>query len=321
MRQYRAALGVAAVAAIGALTACQGGDADPAAYPTDDVTVVVPYDAGGNVDTQARALGACFEDEWDVSVLIENRPGSAGAIGTRHVANQEPDGHTLSVNSVSPAVLVPRVLDSVDYTTEDLTQFGHVSSAPILLFVDGDSEYESLDDVIQDSRTGHVVAATPGADSLQALLAHQFNEQHGSDIAVLPTDSTAEIARGVTEGDYDIGITATSLDLVPRIESGEVKLIARGGDASYEHFEDAATLEEAGYGDVLPSTDISIPLLGPGGVPEETADIIETTLASCLERSEVISGIGEELLAPQFIDADQVRQDYQELGRAIDELS
>lgn len=309
------------MAALGALTACQSGDdADPSAYPTDDVTVVVPYAAGGNVDTQARVLGRCFEEQWDVSVMIENRPGSAGAIGTRHVANQDPDGHTLSVNSVSPAVLVPRVLDSVDYTTEELTLFGHVSSAPILLFVDGDSPHQTLEDVVEESRSGHVVAATPGADSLQALLADQLNAQYGADMAVLPTDSTTEIVRGVTEGDYDIGITATSLDLVPRIESGEVKLIARGGDDSYEHFEGAPTLADAGYGDVLPSTDISIPLLGPADVPQETSAIIEGTLEHCLDQPQVIEGMGDELLAPDFIGAEQVREEYTELGEAIDEL-
>lgn len=321
MKSATRTLVAAGSAALLGITACSGQEADPADFPTEDVTLVVPYDAGGNVDTQARALGQCFEDQWDVSVLIENRPGSAGAIGTRYVANQDPDGHTLSVNSVSPSVVVPRMLDTVDYTTEDLSMFGHVSAAPILLFVDGDSEHETLDDVVEESRNGHIVAATPGADSIQALLAREINTVHEADMAILPTDSTSEIVRGVTEDDYDIGITATSLDLVPRLESGEVNLVARGGDESYEHFSDAPTLDEAGYGDVLPYTDISIPLIGPGGVPNETATIIETTLEGCLEQPEVIEGIGEELLAPDFINSEQVLEEYAVLGEAIDELS
>src|SRR5699024_10233737 len=105
-----------------------------------------------------------------------------------------------------------------------------------------------------------------------------------------------------------------------RIESGELKLIARGGDESYQHFEDAPTLQEAGYGDVVPSTDISIPLLGPPAVPAETAGIIGSTRESGLARAEALEGIGQELVAPQFIDAEQVTQDYAELARAIDDL-
>lgn len=71
---------------------------------------------------------------------------------------------------------------------------------------------------------------------------------------------------------------------------------------------------------MLPSTDISIPLLGPADVPQETSAIIEGTLEHCLDQPQVIEGMGDELLAPDFIGAEQVREEYTELGEAIDEL-
>lgn len=320
-KTYRPMVGVLGVAALFGLAACADGDADPSEFPSDNVTLLVPYDAGGNVDTQARALGQCFEDEWDTRVLVENRPGSAGTIGTRELANADADGYTLSVNSVSPYVLGPRLIENAGYTSDDLQSFGYVTAAPILFFVDGDSEFETLDDVVEAGQTGQLTASAPGADSLQALLAEQFNNTYGTSFNVVPNDSTNEIVRGVTAGDYDIGVTATSLDILPRIDSGEIRLLARGGDETYEHFEGVQTFEDAGYGDLLPSTEITIPLIGPAGIPEEVGEVIESSLQDCLADDDVVTGIGEELVPVEFVSGEESESVYTELGDAIDAMN
>lgn len=316
----RTLLTAAGAAAMLGLAACGNGEAESGEYPSDNVDIIVPYDAGGNVDTQARALSQCLENTWDQRVLVENRPGSAGTIGTREVANADPDGYTLSIGSVSPSVLGPRLLDNAGYETDDLRYFGYVTAAPILFFVDGDSEYDSLEEVVDAARNGTVTASSPGVDSLQALLAQQFNNEEGTNFNIVPTDSTNEIVRGVQAGDYDVGITATSLDLLPRIDSGDIKLLARGGDETYEHFEGVETFDEAGYGDLLPYTDITIPLVGPAEISDDVADEIETALADCLADDSVAETIGVELVPNSHVDGAQVTEEYAELGEAIDQM-
>lgn len=313
-----AALG-AAFALIFATGCGESGGSD-GEFPSSNVTVIVPYDAGGNVDTQARALAPCFEERWDNRVLVENQPGSAGTIGTRALANAEPDGYTLSLNSVSPYVLGPRLVDNAGYTSDDLRSFGYATAAPILFFVDGDADFESMSDVVEAAQSESLVASAPGADSLQALLVEQLNANYDTNFNVVPTDSTNEIVRGVSEGDYHVGVTATSLDILPRIESGEIKLLARGGDEAYQYFEGVETYEQAGYDDLLPYTDITIPLIGPAGIPDEVAEEIEAALESCLQEEDVISGLGEEITPPEFIDGEQATEEYTELGEAIDAM-
>lgn len=259
---------VAGVGAIALLAGCGGGSSDPADYPSKQVRMVVPYDAGGNVDTQARALAPCMEDELGQRFIVENAPGSGGTIGTRDVANAEPDGYTLSLNSVSPFTVGPRVVENAGYATEDLESYGIATAAPIVFFVSPDSPYTTLEDLVEASKEQNISIAVPGTNTLQDLIVKGLNESFDADFSIVPIDSTTEVARGVVSGDYAAGVTAVSLDLLPRIDSGEIEVIARGGDEAYEYLGDVPTYEAAGYANILPTTEVTIPLIGPTGIPE-----------------------------------------------------
>lgn len=319
MKTRNAVAATVSAVALTALVGCSQGSSDSGSYPSENINLIVPFDAGGNADTQARALAPCLGDELGQRVVVQNQPGSGGTIGTRELANAEPDGHTLSVNSVSPYVLGPLLVENAGYTTEDLQALGTVTAAPIVFFVAGDSDVEGLDELVESSKTENISVSVPGANTLQDFMVQTFNNNYDAQFNVIPTDSMTEIIRGVNEGDYQVGVTSISLDLLPRIESGEVKVIARGGDEAYEYLQDVPTYSESGYEQLLPSTEITVPLAAPAGLPDEIASSIETALSTCLENEDVVNGLGAEIVPTEFVDAESISSEYQELKSAIEE--
>lgn len=305
--------------AITGLVGCSqtGGSAEE--YPSENINLIVPFGAGGNADTQARALAPCLGEQLDERVIVQNQPGSGGTIGTRELANAEPDGHTLSVNSVSPYVLGPMLVENAGYTTEDLQVLGTVTAAPIVFFVAGDSDVDDLETLVELSKSENTAVAVPGANTLQDFMARTFNNNYDANFNIIPTDTMTEIIRGVNEGDYDVGVTSISLDLLPRIESGEVKVIARGGDETYEYMDDVPTYEDAGFEQLLPSTEITVPLAAPSGLPDRVATAVTGALNECLKDEDVVSGLGQEIVPAEFVDPAATADEYTELQGAIEE--
>lgn len=286
-------------------------------YPSKAITLIVPYAAGGNADSQARALSPCLADQLGTTIRIINRPGSAGSIGTLELSKAKPDGYTISVNSVTPYVIGPLTVKNSGYTTKDLETFGFVSSVPIVIFVNKDSKYKTLKDLIDASKEKNLVIAVPGKNSLQDLIAQKFEENYGAKFNVVPTDSMTEIIRGVNAGDYIAGVTSLSKALFPRIENHDVTVLARGGDAGYKYLGDVPTYEQAGYGNLLPSTEISVPLAAPAGIPKEIATRIRSSLETCLTKPNVRTSIGEKMVPDSFVNGETANDQYSKLSEVI----
>lgn len=320
MKKHAGKVAVAALATTSLfLAGCASDTSDSADYPSKNIDLIVPFDAGGNADAQARALAPCLQDQLGKRVIVQNKPGSGGTIGTRDLANAEPDGHTLSVNSVSPYVLGPLLVENAGYTTDDLQALGTITAAPIVFFVAKDSEHESIKDLVDASAEGNVTVSVPGANTLQDFIVRTFNDNYEADFNIVPNDSMTEIIRGVNEGDYDAGVTSISLDMLPRIESGEVEVLVRGGDESYQYLSGVPTYEEAGFEQLLPSTEITVPLAAPAGLPDDVASTLESTLSTCLENESVVEGLGKEIVPADFVGSDAIMEEYSLLREAVQE--
>ncbi|WP_299449597.1 tripartite tricarboxylate transporter substrate binding protein [uncultured Serinicoccus sp.] len=283
------------------------------------MTVIVPYDAGGNGDTMARAIAPCLSDETGASFVVENVPGAGGTIGTRRLVEAEPDGYTVSISSNSPTVITPVTTDT-GYEFDDMEVVALMYATPMILWVAGDSDIETFEDFAEASSSEEATIATPGANSLQDFATRALVEDGAFEARVVPTDSNAEIARGVLAGDYSAGATAVSLDYLPRIESGEMRVIAVAGDSVPSYLPgETQTLEELGYGDALPSMSIEVPVVVPAGTPEDVQDRLTDLWRTCLDEPDVQEGVGP-FLPETFRDPDEVTDEYKELEEAIREV-
>lgn len=301
-----------ALVTIGALAACSSSSDEQASgdYPTKPINLTVPYDAGGNLDTIARSVTQCMEDELGQRILVQNKSGAAGTIGTAEVANATPDGYTIGISPVGPVALTPGVVDTVNYTAASFDYFGYVSNPPMLIITSKDAPYDTLSELVEAAQDESVVTVTPGANSLQALFARQLNSTEGTQLELVQTDSAIEILRGVANGDYAVGVTTVSAEVLPQIENGDVKALSHSGTDDYQFLQEVPTFEDEGYGDILPMAMLPSALIAPHGVPDEVKTALSGALETCIEDPDVIERVGAEIIAPSYTPGDQVREDW-----------
>src|SRR5205809_7419510 len=121
-------------------------------YPNRPVKLIVAYPPGGSSDLMARVFAAKLSDMWGQQVLVENKPGAAGAIGTDYAARQPPDGYSFMIANLGPIAVNP-LLSSVPYNVQkDFAPVSLISTGPNVLVVRSDAEFRSLGEIIAHAR-------------------------------------------------------------------------------------------------------------------------------------------------------------------------
>src|SRR5690606_18455329 len=131
------------------LAACVGQSVHAADWPTQPVTVIVALTAGGTTDILARALRNGLTKRWGQSVVVENRPGAGGNIGTRVAVNAKPDGYTLLINSIGPIAINPSLYSKLGHNPQtDLIPLTLVADVPNVLVVSPSLNIKSVEELI-----------------------------------------------------------------------------------------------------------------------------------------------------------------------------
>ena len=155
-----------AVGMLASLVACGGGGGsaggDSGTFPSNDITLVVPYAAGGTTDLMARSLSTQLGQDLGVNVIVQNVEGGGGTTGTSQAVNSDPDGYTLAIPS-NGGYLINPVVNEVGYTWETTTPICIVSEIPIAIGVASSSPYETLDDLLAaaGAASGSITYSTP----------------------------------------------------------------------------------------------------------------------------------------------------------------
>jgi tripartite-type tricarboxylate transporter receptor subunit TctC len=144
------------------------GTAFGQAYPTKPVRLIVTYPPGGSSDLMARVFGAKLSELWGQQVVIESKPGAAGAIGTEYTARQPADGYTFMIGNSGPVAINP-LLSPVPYNVEkDFIPVSQISAGPNVLVVRTDATFKSLKDIIDNGKQnpGKLNYGTSGPGSI-----------------------------------------------------------------------------------------------------------------------------------------------------------
>src|SRR6185436_6836270 len=132
------------------LFAC--GTALAQSYPTKPVKLIVTYPPGGSSDLMARVFGAKLAQIWGQQVVVESKPGAAGAIGTEYTARQPADGYTFMIGNSGPVAINP-LLSQVPYNVEkDFIPVSQISAGPNVLVVRTDAEWKSLKEIVSNAK-------------------------------------------------------------------------------------------------------------------------------------------------------------------------
>ena len=270
------------------LAACGGGsDADPAAYPEDDITLVVPFSAGGPTDTVARLIAEPMATELGTDIVVQNVEGAGGTIAAGQVATAEPDGYEVLIHHIGMST-APALYSDLPYEPlEDFETVGLVTSVPMTIVARPDFEPETLEELVayvQDN-ADTVTLANAGVGAASQLCGLLIEKAVGVDLTEVPYDGTGPALTDLVGGQVDFMCDQTT-NTASQIQAGKVKGYAVTTAEPVEALPDLPTTADAGF----PEIEVGVwhGLYVPAGTPDEVVDKLTAALEVALEDQNVI---------------------------------
>lgn len=237
-------------------------------WPVKPIRFIVPYSPGGVSDIAARLVGAKLTDSLGQQVIIENRPGGNGTIGTGAVAKSPPDGYTYVVATVGDFTLSQHIIKNMSYDPlVDLIPVTGLTDTPCVVAVTATSKYKTLSDLLDDAKKnpGKISYASPGVGAINQLLMEWMAAESGTSFSHVPYKGGAPAGAAVAAGDVTVGLLAVS-SAMPHLKSGKVIMLANTAAKRSPIIPDVPTLTELGVPNV-DGTNYTL-MLAPRGTPD-----------------------------------------------------
>ncbi|TMH23581.1 MAG: tripartite tricarboxylate transporter substrate binding protein [Betaproteobacteria bacterium] len=218
-------------------------------WPSRPVKLIVAYPPGGSSDLMARIVAAKFADRWGQQVLVENKPGAAGAIGTEYAAKQPPDGYSFMIANLGPAAVNP-LLSAVPYSVEkDFIAVSQVSQGPNVLVVRADAPFQSLKDIIDYARTnpGKLSYGTSGPGSVSHLSSEMLKNITKIQATEIPYKGGVDAVKDLLGGQIHF-IFSDTLPAMAHVRAGKLRALCITGAEKFELLADQPPCQAAAPG-------------------------------------------------------------------------
>jgi tripartite-type tricarboxylate transporter receptor subunit TctC len=253
---------------LAALAACASPDALAQTYPSRPIHIIAPFPAGGGYDFLSRLVGAEMSRTFGQPVVVENKSGANGNIGTDAAAKSAPDGYTLLMGGNSPLSLNVGLYPNLPYDpVRDFEPISRVATQPNLLAAHPKVPVKSFAELIRYARAnpGKLTYASNGNGSPQHLAAELLKTMAGIDMLHVPYKGAAPTAAALLAGEVSLAFNVILLPL-PHVQSGKLTGLAVASSKRSPLAPELPTLSELGY-----SIDIDTwyGLLAPAGTPKD----------------------------------------------------
>ncbi|RMX07155.1 tripartite tricarboxylate transporter substrate binding protein [Vandammella animalimorsus] len=260
-----------------------------AGWPEKNVTLMVPYAPGGGADTIARLVGGELSKLWGVSVVVENKSGANGVIGSHDVAKSAPDGYKIML-VVGSHVINPILMKSMPFDTErDFTPITQLASSPMVLVVAADGSYGDLNAFISEIKKGPVsLGYSEGQTQLTGELLRQAS---GGQITPVAYRGGSPLMMDIIGGHVQSGFTSI-ITALPHVRAGKLRVIGVANKEGTNIFPEAKTFAEVG----LPQVDSSnwYGLFGPKNMSDEVIKAISDGLMKVAQGELIESRLKEQ---------------------------
>ncbi len=257
--------------------------AQPAAYPTKPIRLVVPYGPGGPSDIVARVIADEMGRSLGQPIVIDNKPGAGSMVGTEIVVRSPADGYTLLLTDL-PVTIVPHVLKaSAKYNpTKDLEPIGLIGGSSLGFVVPDTLPVKTLADFVTlaRSRPEGMRIGSGGNGSLTHLMAEVFAQSAGFKLTHLPYLGTGPAIPDLLAGRLD-GLFNSYLATKPYLDGGKLRMLAIASDRRVPEFPSATTFAEGGFPDV--TVDYWLGIVGPANMPKAVTDRVRGALDKALQ--------------------------------------
>lgn len=286
----RAAIALIATAAVAPRLAAASGGV-PAAFPKSQLTLIVPFSAGGPVDTLGRLLAHEYQARSGANAVVENKTGGAGNIGIDTVKVAAPDGATLLLIPAGNLTINPALMPNLNFVVlRDFTPITLLASAPNIFLASKKLGVSTIKDLIAKAKTSKLTYGSPGVGSQLHLAMELFKDSAGIDITHVPYRGSPQGLADLLGGHIDL-LSTNLPSALGSIRNNSVVPLAMTTAARSPLVPEVPTLAEAGIAGIDVSSWYG--MLAPKGVPQATVDALFAVTSEILGQA----GIKDKLLA------------------------
>ena len=279
------------------------------AYPTRPVTIVVPYPPGGAADLTARPFAPALERALKQPVIVVNRVGAGGAVGTQFVSLAAPDGYTLilTVFSISTIPEADRAAGRKPrFTRDQFVPIARINADPTLVIAHPSTQWKSVKDLVNDAkrRPNEILYVSAGPFTVSHMAVEVFMQAAGVKMRHLPTTGGGPAMTALVGGHAFLTALSTGA-VTPQAKAGKVRVLASSGVQRLGAFPDVPTLKELGY-----DTEVYLwtGLFAPRGVSDNALNTLGKAVRQAVEDSDFRSASEKMQMPPAYQDAAEFRK-------------
>ena len=320
LRRKLLAAATLAVAAAGATLPAAGLAAEP--WPAKPIKLVVPFPPGGPTDVMGRILAQVLSDKLGQPVVVDNRAGAGGNIGTDLVAKAAPDGYTLVLSAVSSLAIAPALYARLPYNVAtDFTPITLVGIAKGAIVAHPSAPFSDVKGLVAYAKAnpGKLAYATSGAGTANHLAAEYLQSVAQIKLTHVPYKGTAPATQDLLAGVVPMSFESSLTSAAPNVQTGKLKGIAITAATRSALLPNVPTVAESGY----PGFDVPtwFGLVGPAGLPKEVVAALNKAAVEGLQSADVaerFARIGAEP-APTTPErfADYIRSETTRWGKVV----
>jgi tripartite-type tricarboxylate transporter receptor subunit TctC len=295
----------------------------PPAYPDRPIHLVVGFPAGGSADAQARVLAAKLSDVLGQPVLVDNKPGAGGNIGSDAVAKAPPDGYTLLLGAVSALSINPSLYPHLPFDpARDFAYVGQVAAFQGVVVVTPSEPIRTMKELVARAKlgAGRVTYGSPGNGTTPHLASKLFERSAGVEMQHVPYRGDAPALTDTVAGHVPVSFVNLGPAL-PLIRSGKVRALAVTGNARSSSLPEVPTLEEAGYPrSAVPAwSGVVAPARTPRPIVDRLSQALKTVAADAGFRDQLAQQTADVRYTSGPALAKLAAQDRARLGKVIRE--
>jgi tripartite-type tricarboxylate transporter receptor subunit TctC len=278
---------------LGAAAILASAAASAQTFPSKAIKLIVPFPAGGPNDIIARAVGQRMSEILKQPVLIDNRGGAGGVVGTDAVAKAAPDGYTIAITSAGALALSPSVVAKLPYSTlRDLKPITLVAKVPEMLVVATSVPAKNLAELIAlaKSQPGKLNFASTGPGSMPHLSGELFRLAAKIDVVHVPYRGAAPVVNDLLGQQVQMVFLDLPV-LLPQVKAGKIRAIAIGAKTRSQTAPDVPTTGEGGYPQI--EAENWYGMVAPAATPQPVVDILHKAAVEALHDAGVQAKLGK----------------------------
>ncbi|MBP0620954.1 Bug family tripartite tricarboxylate transporter substrate binding protein [Cupriavidus consociatus] len=291
------------IVAASAVLLCTNVSAQGASnYPTKPVKLVVGFPAGQATDIIARMVSERMAKHLGQPIVVENKPGQAGGLALGYLAQQTPDGYTVSFANTGAVITNQFVQKSLSYSPEKLQPVALLGDIPLVLVARGDGKIKSLKDFVDQARAnpGKLTYSTPGNGTTSHLAMESLKQATGINVLHVPYTGSSRSLTDLMAGNVDVSFD-TITTVQPFAESGRLKALAIGATERVGALPKVPTLAESGYRDIIGA--VWIGAFVPNGTPATVIRRLESEIGQAVKDPAISQRLNAVGLYVRYADA------------------